>query len=51
LLNEEDKQRLRKANAEMRDFLEDITSENINDGYLNTRIAHKVGEFIGEEMK
>lgn len=35
----------------MRDYLDEITSENINDGYLNTKIANKIGEFIGEEMK
>jgi hypothetical protein len=51
LLNEDDKHRLRRANAEMRDYLDEITSENINDGYLNTKIANKIGEFIGDEMK
>lgn len=35
----------------MRDYLDEITSDNINDGYLNTKIASKIGEYIGEEMK
>ncbi len=35
----------------MRNYLDEITSDNINDGYLITKMADKIGEYIGEEMK
>ena len=46
LLNDEDKIRLRNANAQMRNYLDEITSDNINDGYLTPKLADKIGVYI-----
>jgi hypothetical protein len=51
LLNEDDKHRLRNANNQMRNFLEEITSDNITDGYLTSKLVNHIGEQISDEMK
>jgi hypothetical protein len=35
----------------MRSFLEEITSDNVNDGYLTTKLVNNIGEQISDEMK
>ena len=42
LLNEDDRNRLNNVNGQLKSYLEEITEEDPNDGYLSTKIADSI---------
>lgn len=51
LINEEDRQRLRAVNSQIRSYLEEITEEDPADGYLSTKISERIAMQLSDEMK
>lgn len=59
LINEDDRNRLKAASAQINKYLEDVTAEagSSSDewcdkgGYLTTKLTHKIAEKLTEEMK
>jgi hypothetical protein len=53
LINEDDKMRLRQVNTQIKNYLDELTSESsqANEGLLSARIAPQIAQKLTEEMK